>query len=76
MCKDYIRYCLTDEPYAEITDMSGTGMMNVRDVMYDRELLQAFGLEDFEKMLPPLKYSADICGYVTRKAASETGLSV
>ena len=74
MCKDYIRYCLTGEPYAEITDMSGTSLMNVRDVKYDRELLQEFGIEDCEEMLPPLKYSAEICGYVTKEAAEKTGL--
>jgi L-xylulokinase len=74
MCKDYIRFCLTGEPYAEITDMSGTSLMNVRDVTYDRELLQEFGLEDCEEMLPPLKYSAEICGYVTKEAAERTGL--
>jgi L-xylulokinase len=74
MCKDYIRYCLTGEAYAEITDMSGTSLLNVRDVAYDRELLQAFGIEDCAELLPPLKYSAEICGYVTKAAAAKTGL--
>jgi L-xylulokinase len=74
MCKDYIRYCLTGEAYAEITDMSGTSLLNVRDVTYDRELLQAFGIEDCAELLPPLKYSAEICGYVTKAAAAKTGL--
>jgi L-xylulokinase len=74
MCKDYVRFCLTGEPYAEITDMSGTSLMNVRDVKYDRELLQEFGIGDCEAMLPPLKYSAEICGYVTKDAAEKTGL--
>ena len=74
LCKDYIRYRLTGEAYAEITDMSGTSMMNVRDVMYDRELLQAYGIEAYEDLLPPLKYSAEICGYVTKETAEKTGL--
>jgi L-xylulokinase len=42
MCKDYIRYRLTGEAYAEITDMSGSNLMNVREVTYDRELLREF----------------------------------
>jgi L-xylulokinase len=74
MCKDYLRYRLTGEAYAEITDMSGTSMMNVRDVKYDRELLQTFGIEAYADLFPPLKYSADICGYVTKAAAEKTGL--
>ena len=74
MCKDYIRYRLTGEPYAEITDVSGSSLMNVRDVKYDRELLQDFGIEQCQNMLPPLKYSAEICGYVTKEASERTGL--
>lgn len=74
MCKDYLRYRLTGEAYAEITDMSGSSLMNVRDVTYDRELLQAYGIEAYAAMLPPLRQSADICGHVTRGAAKETGL--
>ncbi len=74
MCKDYIRYRLTGEPYAEITDMSGSSLMNVRDVMYDSELLREFGLEPCLDKLPPLKYSAEICGYVSKEASEQTGL--
>ena len=74
MCKDYIRYRLTGEAYAEITDISGSNLMNVRDVSYDRELLTEFGLEAYFDMLPPLKYSAEVCGTVTKEAAEKTGL--
>ncbi len=74
MCKDYIRYRLTGEAYAEITDMSGSNLMNVRDVTYDRELLREFGLENYSDMLPPLKYSAEICGTVSQEASEKTGL--
>ncbi|GAK55176.1 L-xylulose kinase LyxK [Candidatus Vecturithrix granuli] len=76
MCKDYIRYRLTGEAYAEITDMSGSNLMNVRDVTYDRELLREFGLENCFEMLPPLKYSSEICGTVNQEAAQKTGLKV
>lgn len=74
MCKDYIRYRLTNETYAEITDMSGTNLMNVRDVKYDRDLLKKFGIEEIMDKLPPIKYSSDICGYITREVAEITGL--
>lgn len=75
MCKDYIRYCLTGQAYAEITDMSGTNLMNVRDVKYDKNLLKEFGLEEALSKLPPLKYSSEVCGYVTPQAAKLTGLT-
>lgn len=74
MCKDYIRFCLTGAAYAEITDLSGTNLMNVRDARYDIELLKEFGLEDIIDKLPPIKYSSEICGYVTPEAERQTGL--
>lgn len=74
MCKDYIRYKLTGEAYAEITDMSGTNLMNVRDVKYDEALLSEFRLAEMVTKLPPLKYSGEICGYLSPEAAKETGM--
>lgn len=74
MCKDYIRFCLTGKVYAEITDMSGTNLMNVRDIIYDRELLRELGIEDMFDRLPTLRNSSEICGYITAEAAGLTGL--
>ena len=74
MCKDYIRFRLTGEPFAEITDYSGTGLVNVHDLRYDGDLLQTFGIPDIMGKLPPLRKSADICGRISRRAAEETGL--
>ncbi len=75
MCKDYIRFRLTGEIYAELTDMSGTSLMNVGTADYDDAVLEAFGIGEMREMLPPLKLSADICGKVTAQAAAETGLA-
>lgn len=75
MCKDYVRYLLTGETFAEITDISGTGLLNVADVRYDRELLDTFGIADVFDKLPEVKKSTDICGYVTKEAALQTGLA-
>lgn len=75
MCKDYIRFRLTGEAYGEITDMSGCSLMNVRDVCYDRELLEEMGLDDIYDKLPPLRYAGEICGYITEEAAALTGLN-
>lgn len=74
MCKDYIRFRLTGEVCAELTDMSGTSLMNVVTAGYDDSVLELFGIADMKRLLPPLMKSADLCGKVTAQAASETGL--
>lgn len=75
-CKDYIRFMLTGEAYGEITDYSGTNFLNLTTRQYDPNLLELFGLEFAQEMLPPLKNSTDICGYITETAAELTGLKV
>jgi L-xylulokinase len=74
MCKDYVRYRLTGEACAEVTDYSGLNLMNVRDLCYDAEVLNAFGISGIRDKLPPLRTSGEICGRVTKEAARETGL--
>lgn len=73
-CKDFVRYCLTGEAYAEITDYSGANLVNLNTKKYDAELLGLFGLADLAACLPPLRASTDICGRVTEAAAAKTGL--
>ena len=74
MVKDYIRFRLTGEIAAEITDMSGTSLMNVVSGHYDKELLSLFGIEEAIDFLPPLISSTAIAGTVTALAAASTGL--
>lgn len=74
MAKDFIRMKLTGEFLAEITDMSGTSLMNVSVGDYDSYVLELFGLEEFSELLPPLIGSTDLAGKISKKAASETGL--
>lgn len=74
--KDYIRYKITGEAFAEYTDFSGANFVNLYTKAYDRELMELFGLGEVYDKLPPLKYAADICGYVTKEASEETGLPV
>jgi len=73
--KDYIRFKLTGLAYAEITDYSGSNLMNIRDKKFDRELLQEFGLQELYDKLPPLKTSYSNCGEVTLEASNQTGLA-
>ncbi len=75
MCKDYIRFRLTGEIYAELTDYSGTSLMNVGTGEYDPEVLEAFGIAEMQDLLPPIRRSEDICGHVTAEAAAATGLA-
>ena len=73
-CKDYIRFRLTGEANAEITDYSGSNLLNLNTKNYDDELLKLFDLSIIKDKLPPIKNSTDICGYITKEAAQKTGL--
>ena len=73
-CKDYVRFRLTGEARAEITDYSGTGLMNLHTASFDRDLLALFGIEKLFDALPPICRSTDIAGHVTAEAAAATGL--
>lgn len=75
MCKDYIRFRLTGQIHGELTDMSGTSLIDVGRGEYDPEILRAFGLADLEHLLPPIRRSDEICGEVTAQASEDTGLA-
>ena len=73
--KDYIRFRLTGEAFAEITDYSGSNLMNLKTKSYDKDLLSLYNLEELYDALPPLKGSMDLCGTVTAEVAGLTGLA-
>ena len=70
--KDYVRYCMTGEAYAEMSDFSGGNLVNLTTGTYDRELMELFGIGEVYDMLPPLKNASDICGYITKEASELT----
>lgn len=72
--KDYIRFRLTGEAFGEMTDMSGSGLMDVANARLDREIPEAFGIGEAYGKLPPLRLSHENCGSVTPEAAKLTGL--
>lgn len=72
--KDYIRFRLTGQAMSELTDLSGSGLMDIRAGKVDRALLRALGIEEAAEKLPPLCRSFDVCGTVTAQAARLTGL--
>ena len=72
--KDYTRFMLTKEARAEVTDYSGTGLMNLKTQSFDTELLAVFGLEELAECLPPLCLSYEVAGHICAEAAELTGL--
>ncbi len=73
--KDYIRFRLTGEAYSEATDISGSGLMDVRNARFDRAMLDGLGIGEMFDRLAPVRYSADRCGSITAEAAGLTGLA-
>jgi len=72
--KDYVRFRLTGEARAEITDYSGSSLMNLAEARFDRELLRDFGVEDMFEKLPPLCHATEVCGRISAETAARTGL--
>ena len=72
--KDYIRFRLTGEAFAEITDYSGSSLMNLREARFEEDLLGLFGIAETIDLLPPVRGSVETCGRVGERAALETGL--
>ena len=75
-CKDFIVNRLTGQRVSEMSDMAGSGLLNVTKRQYDHELMCAYGLDDCLDLLPPLIESADIAGTISENAAEQTGLAV
>ena len=72
--KDYVRFRLTGEKATDVTDASGTLMLNVTRRQWSGEVLQATEID--QSLLPALYESADVCGRVSAIGAEATGLSV
>lgn len=70
--KDYVRYKLTGVYAQEMSDASGTNLLDVRRREWSQEICQAVGLD--LSMLPPLVESCAVAGVITPEAAQRTGL--
>ena len=71
--KDYVRYMLTGELYAEMSDASGTNLLDVPNRCWSAEILEKLHIDP--ALLPPLLESCDKAGEVTAEAAALTGLN-
>ena len=70
--KDYVRYKLTGIFAQEISDASGTNLLDVGKRCWSEEICHAIDLP--MEMLPPLVESCEAAGYITKEAALLTGL--
>jgi L-xylulokinase len=73
--KDYLRFRMTGQAFAEMSDMSGTSLMDIRKQAYDLSILQNLNIPEVYDALPPLKWSSDCCGFVQDDIAALTGLA-
>ncbi len=71
--KDYVRLCLTGEYATEVSDASGTLLLDVANRRWSDELL---GLLQIDKsLLPAVSESPEVTGRLTAAAAKELGLA-
>lgn len=72
--KDYVRFRLTGAAYCEATDISGSGLMDVKNARFDRQMLERLGIGEVYEKLAPIKYSYELCGRICEEASKLTGL--
>ncbi|CAA7602606.1 glycerol kinase/xylulokinase [Acididesulfobacillus acetoxydans] len=70
--KDYVRWRLTGELATEVSDASGTLLLDVTKRRWSEEMLAALAIP--RAWLPPVYESTEISGWVTPVASSLTGL--
>lgn len=70
--KDYIRFKLTGEYYTEYSDASGTNLLDIKNLTWSKEILEKLNID--ESLLPEIKKSHEISGYITKEISSLTGL--
>ncbi len=70
--KDYIRFCLTDKFATDVSDASGTSLLDVSRRSWSDAILSK--LEISRGWMPPVFESTEITGSLTPRAAELTGL--
>lgn len=75
LCKDAIKFILTDTVTTDYTDASAAGLLNCKTLNYDKSLLKIYGLEDYENIFPTLCKCTDIVGNISKDFSKLSGLS-
>lgn len=70
--KDYLRYRLTGDRITDVSDASGTGLLDVRTRAWSDELLRTIDLDP--ALLPDIVESSAISGTVGAEIAAELGI--
>ncbi len=70
--KDYVRFMLTGVHATEVSDASGTGLLDVVTRRWSKPMIERLKLD--ASLLPELKESADVTGAISKAAAKATGL--
>ena len=71
--KDYVRFMLTGEFATDVSDASGTSLLNVAQRRWSGVMLE--GLELDEGVLPKVYESVEVTGRLSGEAAALTGLA-
>lgn len=71
--KDYIRYILTGEFATDVSDASGTQLLDVKNRHWSGEVLQKLKIR--KELLPKVYESHEITGTILSEIAEKTGLS-
>ncbi|MGH7176195.1 MAG: FGGY family carbohydrate kinase, partial [Tepidisphaeraceae bacterium] len=71
--KDYVRLRMTGEFATEVSDASGTLLLDVANRRWSRELLRALRID--AQLLPRLHESTDVTGTLSRTGAGALGLT-
>jgi xylulokinase len=71
--KDYVRFWLTGEFATEVSDASGTALLDVVRRRWSFDMMDALGLD--RDILPTVFESTDITGVISPQAAQLTGLA-
>ncbi len=71
--KDYVRLCLTGEYVGEVSDMSGTLMLDQKKRNWSKKILDLFQID--RDILPPVVESHEVTGTLRKQAARKLGLA-
>ena len=70
--KDYIKFKLTNEYTTDVSDASGTQLLDIQKRQWSEEVANILGIP--MSILPKVYESQDVVGTVTKEAAEATGL--